>query len=112
MKKSLILFYSFFSLIAYSQNNIVPVSPPPVQTLGITASDLKVSVNYPMINYQFNFSGDFFRVETTLYKNSVSSSNRVAFGIQEDESEYAATHYPVGYLYKDFMNNQDHSAYT
>jgi|GEM_PF-5664731 len=99
MKNIFILFLSFFSLIFYSQSNIVPIAPPPVQTLGITASDLKVTFNYPTINYQFNFSGVFYRVETSLYKNSVSSSNRIAFGIQEDESDLENIIYPVGYVY-------------
>lgn len=80
----------------------------------ITASSLMVNLDQPntTISYSFNFSGTFYKVETSLYKNSVSPSNKIAFGVKEDESDYANIIYPPGYVYSDFMDNQNSSAYT
>ncbi len=82
-------------------------------TSQITASDLKVILDKPnnKVRYNFLFSGTYYRVETTLYKNSISPSNRIAYGIQEDESEYADIVYPPGYVYNDFMTQTNDWAY-
>lgn len=80
----------------------------------IIANSLNVNKNYStkMIYYSFNFTGTYFRVETTLYKHNISDTNRIAYGIKEDESEYQPIHYPPGTIYYDFMNNQNESAYA
>ncbi|MDF2831277.1 MULTISPECIES: hypothetical protein [Chryseobacterium] len=82
-------------------------------TSQIVASDLKVILDKPnsKVRYNFLFSGTYYRVETTLYKNSISPSNRIAYGIQEDESEYADIVYPPGYVYNDFMTQTNDWAY-
>lgn len=109
MKNIFILFLSFLSLFAYSQKQTsvakVPTDPL-TQVQDINASNLKVTdPGDDIIYYQFNFSGDFYRVETTLYKNSILPENRIAYGVQEDEAELQNIHYPEGYIYKDFMYN-------
>lgn len=82
-------------------------------TSQIVASDLKVILDKPdnKVRYNFLFSGIAFRVETTLYKNSILPSNRIAYAIQEDESELANIVYPPGYVYNEFMTQTNESAY-
>lgn len=80
----------------------------------LNASNLMVSPdkNTRFVHYSFDFSGTYFRVETTLYKNSISNANRIAYGVREDESEYAPINYPVGGKYTNFMYNPDDFAYS
>jgi len=117
MKNIFILFLSFFNIIAYSQNQISAAKLPsqtPTQVQTINASNFKVELdkinNY--IHWSFNFSGDYFRVQTTVYKNSISESNRIAYGIKEDEAWYEPIHYPDGSIYSDWNFNPNSSAFV
>jgi len=80
----------------------------------INASNFKVALDKEnnQIHYSFNFEGTYFKVETTVYKNSVLSENIIAYNTREDDIEYQPIVYPPGYLFSTWSPNTTSSAYT
>nr|WP_314499385.1 hypothetical protein [uncultured Chryseobacterium sp.] len=79
----------------------------------LNASNFKLGLDREnnQIHYAFNLEGTYFKIEATVYKNSISPSNIIAYTTKEDDSDYQPINYPPGYIFTSWSYKYDDASY-